>query len=260
MVSITDLVRGMKDARWATIPVVLMAVIGSGIYVFLELADEISENEIRAVDRALFLLFRETADIEDPLGPPWFEEAVAEITALGGYPILVIVVLAVIGFLIVVGKRGPALYVALSVGLGTVVGQALKMLYDRPRPDIVEHLVSINTASFPSGHATMSTIVYLTLASLIVRLVDQVSARVYVLVVAVLLALAIGLSRIYLGVHWPSDVAAGWAIGVVWASLSWLIVGALRFRRASRHDAIAGQGREAAAAAPDARGRETAAR
>jgi len=92
----------------------------------------------------------------------------------------------------------------------------------------VDHLVQIHTASFPSGHATMSAVVYLTLATLIVRLVDDVAVRVYVLAVAILLTLAVGLSRIYLGVHWPSDVAAGWALGAAWACLSWLAVSGLR--------------------------------
>src|SRR5690606_27342835 len=108
----------------------------------------------------------------------------------------------------------------------------LKSFYDRPRPDIVDHLVQTHTASFPSGHATMSAVVYLTLASLIVRLVDDVAVRLYVLAIAILLTFAVGVSRIYLGVHWPSDVAAGWALGVAWACLSWLVVTVLRRVRA----------------------------
>jgi undecaprenyl-diphosphatase len=235
--SITDLVRGMKDMRPAVLPAVMTGIVALGAFVFLELADEVGENEIAGLDRALLLAFRDPADISDPLGPTWLEEAVTEITSLGGYPILVALVGAVAGYLIVVRKYGPALFVALSTGLGTLVSQLLKMLYERPRPDLVAHLDVIHTASFPSGHATMSAIVYLTLAAMIMRLTDQARVRVYVLSVAILLAVTVGVSRIYLGVHWPSDVAAGWALGTAWASLSWLAVSALRaWRQRQRLD------------------------
>lgn len=231
MTSVTDLVRGMKDICLSSAPVLLTAVISIALYAFFQIADEVSEAEIAQLDSTLLLVFRNPADIADPIGPPWLEETVTEITSLGGYPILVAVVAAVAGYLLVVRMFGPALYVVLSVGAGTVLSQILKMLYDRPRPDIVDHLVATHTASFPSGHATMSTVVYLTLAALIVRLVDQTRVRIYVISVAALVAILVGLSRIYLGVHWPSDVAAGWALGVAWACLSWLSVSALRAMR-----------------------------
>ncbi|MEO3385087.1 phosphatase PAP2 family protein [Mesorhizobium sp. CAU 1741] len=231
MINFTDLVRGMRDYRFATVPVVMVAIFASSIYAFLQIADEVGENEIEEMDQFLLLLFRSRTDANDPLGPPWLEEAVAEITTLGGYPVLILLVGSVTGFLIVARKYGPALYVLASVILGTVVSQGLKMLYDRPRPDIVDHLVGIHTASFPSGHATMSTVVYLTLAALIIRLVDDARIRVYVMSVAIFVALLVGLSRIYLGVHWPSDVAAGWTLGAAWASLSWLAVSGLRAYR-----------------------------
>lgn len=235
MISVTDLVRDMKDVRSAALPAVMIGIVALGAYVFLELADEVGEDEIAGIDRTLMLAFRNPADVSDPLGPSWFEETVTEITSLGGYPILVALIAAVAGYLLVVRKYGPALFVVLSTGLGTAVSQLLKVLYERPRPDLVEHLDVIHTASFPSGHATMSAIVYLTLAALIVRLVEKTSVRVYVMSVAVLVAVAVGLSRIYLGVHWPSDVAAGWALGAAWASLSWLAVSALRtWRRRGR--------------------------
>ena len=229
-----QLVRGMQDMRFATVPVLMVAVVASGVYVFLAIADEVSENEIARIDSALLLMFRDPTDNARPLGPGWLVETITEITALGGYPVLVVLVASVLGFLLVVGRYGPALFVFLSIVSGTALSQLLKMLYDRPRPDIVDHLVQTHTASFPSGHATMSALVYLTLATLIVRLVDSLAARVYVICVAVLLTIMVGFSRVYLGVHWPSDVAAGWALGAAWASLTWLVVSGLRAFNRSR--------------------------
>ena len=229
--SLAYLVRGMRDMRISPMPVVFLSLLAGGLYVFFQIADEVSENEIERLDDYVFRLFRSPADVADPLGPPWLEETMAEITSLGGYPILIVLVVSVVGFLLVAQKRGPALFVFLSVASGTLVGHVLKLVYDRPRPDLVEPIISTHTASFPSGHATMSAVVYLTLASLIVRLLDDTSTRIYVILVAVFLTLLIGISRIYLGVHWPSDVVAGWALGTAWASLSWLTVSALRTYR-----------------------------
>lgn len=212
-------------------PVLLTGLLALALYAFFQIADEVGEAEIEGLDTALLLAFRNPADISDPLGPPWFEEFVTEITSLGGYPILIALVVAVVGFLLVIRRFGLALYLSISLGAGTAISQLLKTLYDRPRPDLVDHLVTTHTASFPSGHATMSTVVYLTLAALIVRIVAQKRVRVYVLAVAVAISIAVGLSRIYLGVHWPSDVAAGWALGVAWACLSWLVASGLRAGR-----------------------------
>ena len=233
MKSVTDLVRGMNDMRPLSIPIGVLAIVAAAFYVFFQIADEINEDEIADLDRRLLLAFRNPLDATDPLGPPWVEETITEITSLGGYPILIVLIAAVVGYLVVVRKYGPALYVLLSVGVGTALSQLLRSVYDRSRPDLVDHLVTTHTASFPSGHATMSTVVYLTLAALLVRIVEQMRVRLYVLGVAVLLSVAVGLSRIYLGVHWPSDVAAGWALGVAWACLSWLTVSVLRSRRDS---------------------------
>jgi len=228
MTSITELVRDMKDVRPAPAKVALVAVVASALYAFFQIADEVGESEFGWLDKAVLLAFRNPSNVNDPLGPEWVEETIMEISSLGGYPILFTLIAVVVGYLLVVRRYGPALYVLLSVGLGTAVSQLLKSLYDRPRPDLVDHLVTTHTASFPSGHATMSTVVYLTLAALIIRLVNHRGVRLYVLAVAILISVAVGLSRIYLGVHWPSDVAAGWSLGAAWASLSWLVVSLLR--------------------------------
>ncbi len=227
----TDLVRGMRDMRIATVPVLLMALVAGGIYTFVAVANEVSENALQRFDNGLLLLFRHPDNVSVPIGPTWVAQSVVEITTLGGYPVLVTLVTAVAGFLLVYRKFGPAIFMLASIISGTIASQVLKIVYDRPRPDIVEHLVQTHTASFPSGHATMSAVVYLTLATLIVRLVDDVAVRAYVIFMAVLLTFMVGMSRIYLGVHWPSDVIAGWALGTAWACLSWLAVTGLRALR-----------------------------
>lgn len=219
-----NLLKKLNDPRLFSAPVLLLAVAGLSLYAFFQIADEVSEREVEAIDNALFLLFRNPADVADPIGPGWVEETVTEITSLGGYPIIIVMVAAVVGFLLVQRKVGPATYLVVSAAMGTALSQLLKNLYDRPRPDIVDHMVMTHTPSFPSGHATMSTVVYLTLAALIVSQVDDIRVRVYVISVAVILSVMVGLSRIYLGVHWPSDVAAGWALGAAWASIVWLVI------------------------------------
>lgn len=228
--ALTGLVRGMKR-RDAVGPAAVLGVLAFGVYVFLAIADEMAEGEIRALDEWLFLALRHPADPADPLGPPWLEEAALEITALGGYTLIILALAAVTGLLVVTRRYGPALYAVLSVGSGALVSQGLKQYYERPRPDLAAHLDSVHTASFPSGHALVVTVAYLTLAALVIRFFDDLRVRLYVLFVAIFVSVMVGVTRVYLGVHWPSDVAAGWALGAAWASLSWLVVAALQYSR-----------------------------
>lgn len=230
--SVTELVQGMKSARLARLPATLLTVAALGVLAFLYVAHEVGEASFERWDAWLLLAFRNPADLADPIGPPWLAETVAEVTALGGYPLIIILMVTVIGFLLVARYYGPALFVFLSIFTGWLVSQGLKSFYARPRPDLVPTLDFVHTASFPSGHAMMSALFYLTLAAVIARLTDNSRLRAYVFGVAILISAAVGLSRIFLGVHWPSDVVAGWALGVAWAALSWLAVSALRRFRA----------------------------
>jgi undecaprenyl-diphosphatase len=229
--SISTLAKGLKDSPVTTVPALMVAVLAAGVLAFLYIGHEVGEGELRQFDSAILLSLRDPADLSKLAGPWWLEEAVVEITALGGYTLILMLAASVVGFLIVAGHRGPALFVTLSILTGWLASQGLKSLYGRDRPDIVPQLDLVHTASFPSGHATMTTLVYLTLAAVIARLTDRTDLRVYVITVAVVISLLVGASRVYLGVHWPSDVAAGWALGAAWAALSWLVVTALRRRR-----------------------------
>ncbi len=194
-----------------------------GVWAFVELADEVIEGEARVFDRMVLMLFRSSADPQMLLGPPWFQEFCRDVTALGSIGVLVMTVLAVAVFLLLARRVRMALFVAVSSLGGVALGYGLKTAFDRPRPDLVPHAVEVMTASFPSGHAMMSAVVYLTLGALLARLLPERRLRIYVLGIALLLSTMIGLTRIYFGVHWPSDVIAGWAVGAAWAAGCWLV-------------------------------------
>jgi undecaprenyl-diphosphatase len=168
------------------------------------------------------MAFREAADPSKPIGPFWFEQAVTDITSLGSASVLIFITAATIGYLLIAGNAAAALFVLVAVGGGQILSSVLKLGIDRPRPELVSHLVDVHTLSFPSGHAMLSAVTYLTLGALVARIVPSAALRIYVIGVAVLATMLIGLSRIYLGVHWPSDVLAGWCAGFAWATLCWL--------------------------------------
>jgi undecaprenyl-diphosphatase len=145
-----------------------------------------------------------------------------DISALGGYAVLTLMILSVVGYLML-ARRFHALVLVLAATLGGWgLSTALKDLFGRPRPSIVPHLTHVGSASFPSGHAMLSAIIYLTLGALLARLVARRSLKLYFILVAVIVSLLVGSTRIYLGVHYPSDVLAGWAAGLVWAVACWL--------------------------------------
>lgn len=225
------------------VPLALVALAAAA---FIWLLDEVSEGETRRVDTAIILALRAPGDPADPLGPSWVEEAMRDFTALGSAPVLVVAVLAVAGFLALAKSAGlrtgrMVLFTLAASGGGLVLSSLLKYSIDRPRPDLVPHGTEIYTSSFPSGHSMMSAVVYLTLAALIVRLVARKRLKGYVLFVAVALTLLVGVSRVYLGVHWPSDVLAGWAAGAGWALLSWLVARRLGLGRDRERDRDAGR-------------------
>lgn len=172
-------------------------------------------------DQTLLLVSRTPDDLADPIGPRQFEEAVRDITALGSFAVLTLVTLAAVGFLIALRKNAEAAMVAFAALGGQALSEGLKALFDRPRPDLVAQIVDTTSASLPSGHATMSAAIYLTLGAMLARVQQRQNAKTYIHAAAVLLTLLVGASRVYLGVHWPSDVLAGWRLGALWAILCW---------------------------------------
>ncbi len=210
-------------ARREIVAVVAFLGIALALLAFVEISDEVTEGEgeVRWFDHGLLLALR-TSDLADPVGPRWFEETVAEITALGGFGVLALVTLLVVGFLVMQRKWGNvALVLAATIG-GTLISEGLKVGFSRPRPDLVAHVVEVTSMSFPSGHAMLSAVTYLTLGALLARSQDDGRVRGYILGAAILVTLLVGASRVYLGVHWPTDVLAGWCIGAAWALLCWV--------------------------------------
>jgi undecaprenyl-diphosphatase len=221
--------------RWiSSVEIVTLAAIllvGGGIWLFVALADEVIGGDTDAFDRAVLLFLRNPADRTDPLGPPWFEHIFRDITALGGYTIITLAAILAFIYLAMLGQWLSAKLLVLSLAGATIVNNLLKFGFDRPRPDFVAHLVEVQSASFPSGHAMLSAIAYLSFGALLAGALPSRRAKVYVLSVAVLLTALIGISRVYLGVHWPSDVLAGWCLGAAWAIGFWLLARWLEFRR-----------------------------
>jgi undecaprenyl-diphosphatase len=200
-------------------------------FVFVAIASEMAEGDTLAWDRQILTALRATADPSHPVGPDWLLKSMRDLTALGGVSVLTLVTVVVTGYLAASRRIGLALFVALSTIGGAIGGTILKELFLRPRPLVVPHLVDVDSLSFPSGHALNSAVIYLTLGALLARAEARPSVRIYVIGVAIFLTMLIGISRVYLGVHYPSDVLAGWCAGAAWAATSSSIARMLQRRR-----------------------------
>ncbi|MGB3338170.1 MAG: phosphatase PAP2 family protein [Devosia sp.] len=224
----------------AEAPLLAILAITSGlILAFLQIADEMIEGEMEAFDQAILMAFRDPADLDRVIGPVWVHEMVRDITALGSFSLLGLIVLAVCSYLYLARMRSAAIFVLISVVSGTALSTVLKMGYNRPRPELTTMSEQF-TASFPSGHAMLSAVTFLTLGALLARLAPNHRLRVFSICGALLLTLLVGLSRLYLGVHYPSDILAGWCLGSAWALICSSV--ALVLQRRGTVDAPADQG------------------
>ena len=193
-----------------------LAGIAAGVWAFTGIAGEVVEGDTQHFDRRILLAMRRPGDLA-PLGPAWLQATALDITSLGSVTVLGLVTMATCGFLALDGRKHMALFIGAAVTGGAVAGEILKSLFQRPRPELVPHEVYVSSSSFPSGHSMMSAVVYLTLGSLLARTRGRKSLKAYILLLAAFLCLIVGVSRVYLGVHWPTDVLAGWTAGAVWA-------------------------------------------
>lgn len=206
-----------------------IATVSGLILAFLQIADEMIEGEMEAFDRAILMVFRDPTNVDSTIGPAWVHEMVRDITALGSFALLGLIVLAVCTYLVLARMRTEALLIVISVMGGTVMSTLLKLGYNRPRPDLVAMSTQF-TSSFPSGHAMLSAVTFLTLGTLLARIAPTRSLRIFSVGAAVFLTLLIGMSRLYMGVHYPSDVLAGWCVGAAWALLCSVVATLLQRR------------------------------
>lgn len=199
-------------------------------WLFLEVADEVSEGETAALDRRLLLALRTPGDPSDPAGPRGVEEAMRDITALGGFTVLTLLTIVAALLLIFHGRRREALIFTATVVAAQLSCDLLKGLYDRDRPGLVSHGSYVYSQSFPSGHSAMAAAVFLILATVTASVEPQRRTKALIYGVAISGVVAVGFSRVYLGVHWPTDVLGGWVLGASWALIAWLILAFTRPR------------------------------
>ncbi|MDB5425143.1 MAG: putative phosphatidylglycerophosphatase [Phenylobacterium sp.] len=203
---------------------VLVIGLAGALWGFFNLGSEMVEGDTLALDRRVLLALRNPANPNDPLGSRSFEEAMRDVTALGGFTVVTLVTVVAVAAFLIHGRKRHALVLAGTVLLAELSSDLAKTLYGRPRPDLVPHGSYVYSASFPSGHSTLSAATYLTLAVLVASLEPNRGTKAMVFVLAGVLVLAIGFSRVYLGVHWPSDVLAGWSLGAAWALAGWTVL------------------------------------
>ena len=214
----------------AVLASLLVAVVS--ILAFIVLAEKVVAGKTMRFDEWALRSLRRSQDPSMPIGPVWMGEVARDVTALGGAAVLALLTSSIAGFFWLRKMYGAMCLVLLSTLSGLLVSTLLKSLFDRARPQFVPHLSMVFTSSFPSGHSMLSATVFLTLGALLGRFVDERHLKAYFLLLAVILTTIVGLSRVYLGVHYPTDVLAGWAAGLAWALICWLVARSLQRRGA----------------------------
>lgn len=213
----TSVIGVLRPKGEVFLPLLCLFALAGILFLFLHFSSEVMEGETHAFDLAILLFFRQPDHPFIPIGPNWLTAMMKELTTLGGSTVLTLATFFSIGFLLMLRKRMDAFFVLIAVSGGTLLSTLAKHLFGRERPDVLFHLVDVANPSFPSGHAMLSAVTYLTLGTLLARTQESLRLRSYILLSAIFLTLMIGISRIYLGVHWPTDVLGGWCLGALWA-------------------------------------------
>lgn len=234
--TIFDRIRELRlQFDWAGVTLLVVAlVVLIASYLLIELTDEVREGDTQRFDEWVLRALRRLDDPAVPIGPAWLREAGMDATALGSPVVLLLVVGGVAGFMWLQGKPADAAMTVAASSAGSFFAVLLKYLVGRDRPVVVPHLREVTTPSFPSAHAMLSAVVFLTLGIYLLQTVESRWAKVYCLCCAMGLTFLVGVSRIYLGVHYPTDVLAGWIAGLVWALACWLAIRCLQWWRTTR--------------------------
>jgi undecaprenyl-diphosphatase len=221
-----------RQSRWRW-PLLIVAAVGA-LGLSLRLVDDIALGRSLKIDTSLILALRRPGHLDEPIGPPWLLQSAIDISALGGFTLQWLFGASSVLFLTLVKQKAEAAWLAFSIVGASLLNFLFKLSLDRPRPELVPHLVKVTNASFPSGHAMISAAIYLTIAIMLSEAQTRRRARLYLMGLAGVTVLLIGCSRIYLGVHWPSDVLAGWCFGSVWALGAFAVNRAIRRHAAGR--------------------------
>ncbi len=213
-----------SEAGWKEfVLVIAMFVFAVAIWTFAELADDAVPGEYLELESKILRAFREPGNLDDAIGPPWVLSVMRDITALGSVVVLALLVGLVLGLLVLKQRRRTALLILFATVGGSSLGTGFKTLFARERPTEVSHLMHVSSRSFPSGHSMMSSVVYLTLGALLGQTMARRREKIYLIGAAVFVTVIVGVSRVFLGVHYPTDVIAGWAAGTAWALLCWML-------------------------------------
>lgn len=228
-------------AAWRTSEKVVLSIVVGCVLGLITLAFLIETSVTQSLDETIIRMLRRDDDLQSLIGPKWFQESARDYTALGGYSVLLTLTALVYAFLRLEGRKHTALFIVVVVVSGYLMSMVLKDAIDRPRPQVVPHLSradsGIGGPSFPSGHSTMSTVVYVTLALMLSELSSRRRVKAFLLTAPLAIAFAVGASRVMMGVHYPTDVLGGWFAGLGWALGAWLILRHWRRRQASLHHA-----------------------
>ena len=198
---------------WPALGLLVVSLVGLGAY----LADELIEGKSWAIDPRILVGLRVPGHLDTPIGPAWLQQSMVDISALGGPTLLWLFGVSGLIWLLYRRQRAEAGWIAVSLIGATLISNSLKYAIGRPRPALVPHLAQVTDPSFPSGHSLVSAALYLTLALMLAEGARSRAARSAIVGFGVLLVVLIGCSRVYLGVHWPSDVLGGWSFGTAWA-------------------------------------------
>lgn len=216
----TDVVGSPRRDRYRSLlkPLFIGFVAALLVFLFAYLGGEVVEGDTHTFDMRLLLGAQSLR-----LGHPWVAEIMRDLSGLGSTSVLTLFTVAIVGYLALFSARATAFLVATSVISGSVLVSVFKAAFGRLRPDAAYAELAVPGLSFPSGHATMSAIVFLTAGALLASTRSRLAERIYILVSAALVTALVGLSRVALGAHWATDVLGGWTFGAAWA-IVWLLI------------------------------------